>query len=119
MRTADGWVHAVGNEDPSSGAMVMSRGIVGSRGDRPTLAGPLYKQVFDLGTGECLDDPAPRLAVHEVAVVGGLVRVRLTGAPACPAAGAPVGRADQADRTSRVAAPEHSRDRPRLPRSQT
>jgi nitrite reductase (NADH) small subunit len=76
VRTADGWVHAVGNRDPRSGAMVMARGIVGSRGDRPTLAGPLYKQVFDLGTGTCLDDPSQRLPVHEVAVVGGLVRVR-------------------------------------------
>lgn len=87
VRTADGWVHAVGNQDPRSGAMVMSRGIVGSRGDRPTLTGPLYKQVFDLTTGECLDDPAQRLAVHEVAVVGGLVRVRLTVAAAAPVAG--------------------------------
>ncbi|MCW2777951.1 MAG: nirD [Frankiales bacterium] len=77
VRTPDGWLHAVGNRDPRSGAMVMSRGIVGSRGDRPTLAGPLYKQVFDLETGECLDDPSQRLPVHEVAVVGGLVRVRL------------------------------------------
>lgn len=75
VRTADGWVHAVGNQDPRSGAMVMSRGLVGSRGDRPTLAGPLYKQVFDLQTGECLDDPAQRLSVYAVAVVGGLVRV--------------------------------------------
>ncbi len=75
VRTAEGWVHAVGNQDPRSGAMVMSRGIVGSRRDRPTLAGPLYKQVFDLQTGECLDDPGQRLPVYAVSVVGGLVRV--------------------------------------------
>ena len=87
VRTAGGWVHAVGNEDPRSGAMVMSRGIVGSRGDRPTLAGPLFKQVFDLRTGEAFDDPAQRLAVHEVAVVGGLVRVRLAGSTTGPTAG--------------------------------
>lgn len=77
VRTAQGWVHAVGHQDPRSGAMVMARGIVGSRGERPTLASPLYKQVFDLETGVCLDDPAQRLPVHEVAVVGGLVSVRL------------------------------------------
>ena len=75
VRTADGWVHAVGNQDPRSGAMVMARGIVGSRGDRPTLAGPLYKQVFDLRTGECLDDPEQRLPVYAVAVLAGLVRI--------------------------------------------
>lgn len=76
VRAADGWVHAVSNQDPRSGAMVMSRGLVGSRGQRPTLAGPLCKQVFDLRTGECLDDPEQRLTVYAVAVVGGLVRVR-------------------------------------------
>jgi nitrite reductase (NADH) small subunit len=52
---ADGSVHAVSNLDPYSGAHVMSRGIVGTRGDVPTLASPMHKQVFDLRTGECLD----------------------------------------------------------------
>ncbi|UYO98613.1 nitrite reductase small subunit NirD [Microbacterium sp. M28] len=52
---ADGSVHAVANLDPYSGANVMSRGIVGTRGDAPTVASPMHKQVFDLRTGECLD----------------------------------------------------------------
>jgi NAD(P)H-dependent nitrite reductase small subunit len=51
----DGSVHAVSNLDPYSGANVISRGIVGTRGDAPTVASPLHKQVFDLRTGECLD----------------------------------------------------------------
>lgn len=51
----DGTVHAVDNLDPYSGAQVMSRGIVGSRGDAPTVASPLHKQVFDLRTGICLE----------------------------------------------------------------
>ena len=55
FRTHDDRVHAVQQLDPYSGANVMSRGIVGSRGDRPTVASPMYKQVFDLRTGECLD----------------------------------------------------------------
>ena len=38
VRLADGRVHAVGDRDPRSGATVMSRSIVGSRHDRPTLA---------------------------------------------------------------------------------
>ena len=43
---------------PFSDANVMSRGIVGSPG-RPadTVASPMYKQVFDLATGACLDAP--------------------------------------------------------------
>nr|WP_157373003.1 nitrite reductase small subunit NirD [Agromyces sp. Root81] len=51
----DGRVHAVSNFDPYSRANVISRGIVGSRADRPTVASPMYKQVFDLRTGACLD----------------------------------------------------------------
>lgn len=50
-----GRVHAVSNLDPFSGAHVISRGIVGTRGDVPTVASPMYKQVFDLRTGACLD----------------------------------------------------------------
>jgi nitrite reductase (NADH) small subunit len=76
FRTAEG-LHAVSNLDPFSGAMVLSRGIVGSRGDRPTVASPVYKQVFDLETGQCLDDPAVRLPVHHVRVRDGLVEVAL------------------------------------------
>jgi nitrite reductase (NADH) small subunit len=55
FRLVDGTVHAVQQRDPYSGAHVISRGIVGSRGDAPTVASPMYKQVFDLRTGRCLD----------------------------------------------------------------
>ncbi|WP_447946842.1 nitrite reductase small subunit NirD [Microbacterium lacticum] len=51
----DGRVHAVSNLDPYSGAHVISRGIVGTRDGIPTVASPMYKQVFDLRTGVCLD----------------------------------------------------------------
>lgn len=53
--THDGRVYAVSNRDPYSGAYVIARGIVGTRGDAPTVASPMYKQVFDLRTGACLD----------------------------------------------------------------
>lgn len=75
FRTEGDELYAVSNLDPFSGAMVMSRGIVGSRGDRPTVASPVYKQVFDLATGVCLDDPAVRLRVHHVRVTDGIVEV--------------------------------------------
>ncbi|MBP0450890.1 MULTISPECIES: nitrite reductase small subunit NirD [unclassified Kitasatospora] len=60
FRDRSGGLHAVDNLDPFSGAHVLSRGLLGSRGDRPTLASPMYKQVFDLTDGRCLDeDTAP------------------------------------------------------------
>jgi nitrite reductase (NADH) small subunit len=77
FRTHDGSVYAIGNHDPFSGANVMSRGIVGSRGDVPTVASPMFKQVFDLRTGACLDDPSVSLPVYPVEVVDGQVTVNL------------------------------------------
>ena len=75
FRTHEGQVFAVGNQDPFSGANVMSRGIVGSRGDVPTVASPMFKQVFDLRTGECLDDPSVSLPVYQVEIVDEMVRL--------------------------------------------
>ena len=75
FRTHDGSVHAIGNVDPFSGASVLSRGIVGSRGDAPVVSSPMYKQAFDLRTGACLDDVSVRVASYDVTVVDGVVHV--------------------------------------------
>jgi nitrite reductase (NADH) small subunit len=75
FRTHDGSLHAVGNQDPFTGAFVMSRGIVGTRGAAATVASPLHKQVFDLSTGACLDDETVALAVFPVRTTDGLVEV--------------------------------------------
>jgi nitrite reductase (NADH) small subunit len=77
FRTYDGAVFALDNQDPFSGANVLSRGIVGNRGDVPTVASPMFKQVFDLRTGACLDDPAVAVAAYPVTVVDGQVLVSL------------------------------------------
>jgi nitrite reductase (NADH) small subunit len=76
FRTHDGAVYALDNRDPYSGAYVLSRGIVGSRGDVPTVASPMYKQVFDLRTGACLDDDTMCVATYDVRVVDDQVEVR-------------------------------------------
>ena len=68
-------VFAVANRDPFSGANVLSRGIVGSKGDVLKVASPIYKQSFDLRTGECLDDPAVSVRSFPVRVVDGRVLV--------------------------------------------
>lgn len=46
---------AIDNYDPFSQANVMARGLVGSVGDRPVVASPIYKERFDLRDGSCLD----------------------------------------------------------------
>ncbi len=75
FRLHDGSLRAVGHRDPFSGAHVIARGIVGSRGPVPTVASPMYKQVFDLDTGRCLDDPEVALGVFGVEVRDGVVHV--------------------------------------------
>ena len=68
-------VVAVGNVDPFSGAGVLARGIVGSRGDVVTVASPVYKQRFDLRTGRCLDDDTVAVPVFGVRVVDGWIEL--------------------------------------------
>ena len=55
FRVGEREVLAVQQLDPFSGAHVISRGIVGSRAGAVTVASPMYKQLFDLSTGRCLD----------------------------------------------------------------
>lgn len=73
----DGRVFAVDNRDPVAEANVMSRGIVGSRGDRTTIASPLHKEIYDLATGERLGAEGPSLASYRVRVRDGLIEVAL------------------------------------------
>ena len=75
FRSFDGSVFALSNVDPFSGASVLSRGIVGSRGDVPVVSSPMYKQAFDLRTGACLDDAAVQVTSYDVTVVDGVVHV--------------------------------------------
>lgn len=75
FRDFDGRLYAIGNQDPYTGAFVLSRGIVGSRGTVVTVASPLHKQVFDLSTGACLDDNTIAVPVYPVRNRAGLVEV--------------------------------------------
>jgi len=83
FRLADGSLAAVSNFDPFSCAYVLARGIVGTRGGTPTLASPMYKQVFDLWSGRCLDHEDVCLQVYPARVEAGrvLVGLPMLGAP--------------------------------------
>ncbi|MFJ7209011.1 nitrite reductase large subunit NirB [Streptomyces sp. NPDC098789] len=61
-----GTVYAVGDRDPFSGADVIANGIMGTRDGVPVVTSPMHKQVFDLRTGICLDDPDVALPVLPV-----------------------------------------------------
>lgn len=75
FRLHDDTVRALSNRDPFSGAMVLSRGIVGDRRGRAVVVAPVYKQAFDLESGRCLDDLTVAVPTYETAVVDGVVHV--------------------------------------------
>ncbi len=77
FRVGDTSFHAIDNIDPRSGASVLARGLVGNLGERVVVASPLYKNHFDLATGECLEAPEQSVRAHAVQVQDGRVLVAL------------------------------------------
>ncbi|PSW18320.1 nitrite reductase (NAD(P)H) small subunit [Photobacterium sanctipauli] len=70
-------LYAVGNYDPIGGANVISRGMIGSLGEEVVVASPLYKQHFNLTTGQCLEDPEMALSTYPVRCIDGDVQLSM------------------------------------------
>ena len=66
---------AVGNYDPIGKAYVLSRGLIGSQRERICVASPLYKQHFDLRTGECLEEEGVSIPTYELRLEDGWISV--------------------------------------------
>lgn len=75
FRTKNNKLFALDNYDPFSQANVLSRGLIGGTTvtndagiDEAVLyvASPIYKQRFNLATGQCLDDTSVTLATYHV-----------------------------------------------------
>jgi nitrite reductase (NADH) small subunit len=86
FRTKDNQLFALDNYDPFSQANVLSRGLIGGTTvtndagiDEAVLyvASPIYKQRFNLATGQCLDDESVMLATYHVALDSNDVMVQL------------------------------------------
>ncbi|MFC8302260.1 nitrite reductase small subunit NirD [Specibacter sp. NPDC057265] len=77
FRVGASQVFAVSHADPATRSHVMARGLVGSRGDVPTIASPLHKEVYSLATGECFGHPELHLGTYPVRVVDGAIEVSL------------------------------------------
>jgi nitrite reductase (NADH) small subunit len=71
-------VFAISNYDPFSKAFVLSRGIVGDRNGIPKVASPIYKQNFNLVTGQCLDDETASIPTFPARVVEDRVQVAIS-----------------------------------------
>jgi nitrite reductase (NADH) small subunit len=68
-------VYAIDNYDPFSQAYVLARGLVGDRNGTPKVASPIYKQNFNLQTGQCFDDPSVKVNTYPARITNGLVQV--------------------------------------------
>ena len=68
-------VYAIGNYDPIGKASVLSRGLVGDIEGQPVVASPLYKQHFNLQTGECLQEEGVSVPAYAVTIDAGDVKV--------------------------------------------
>lgn len=75
FRVSDDKLYAIQNYCPFGQASILSRGIVGTVGERIVVASPLYKQQYDLATGECLEDPETTLTTYAVRVHDGSVQI--------------------------------------------
>ena len=75
---ADGQAFAIDQRDPFSGALVLSRGLIGDADGAPTVASPVYKQRFDLRTGQCLEDGSVEVRTWPVRLHDGRVEVAVS-----------------------------------------
>jgi nitrite reductase (NADH) small subunit len=63
-------VFAISNWDPIGKANVLSRGIVGDLKGKFVVASPLYKQHFDLTSGDCLEDESVSVKTYPISLDG-------------------------------------------------
>lgn len=75
FRVSDDRVYALSNYDPFSKANVLSRGIVGDIKDELVVASPVYKQHFNLASGQCIEDESVKISSFAARVVNGIVEV--------------------------------------------
>lgn len=69
-------LYAISNYDPIGKANILSRGLIGSIEEQPYVASPLYKQHFNLRTGECLEQPHHQIEIYPVREQNGQIQVQ-------------------------------------------
>lgn len=74
----DKGLYGVSNYDPFGEANVLSRGLIGSMGEKIFVASPLYKQHFCLKTGQCLEDESVKIKTYPVRIENNQVQVMQT-----------------------------------------
>lgn len=68
-------VFAISNYDPFGQVHVLSRGLIGDLDGIPMVSSPLYKQHFNLLTGQCLDDESVIIDTYTVRLENSRVEI--------------------------------------------
>ena len=68
-------IYAIDNWDPIGKANVLSRGIVGDINGQLVVSSPLYKQHFDLITGQCIEHSDVKVPAYVVELVDDCVLI--------------------------------------------
>ncbi len=68
-------IYAIDNYDPFSNVNILSRGICGDVNGQPVVASPIYKQHFNLSTGQCLEDESIKLTTYQVRIINNDVQL--------------------------------------------
>lgn len=68
-------LYAISAIDPFTKMAVLSRGIVGDLRGQVVVASPIYKQHFNLKTGQCLEDEDVTVKVYSVRNNGGMIEL--------------------------------------------
>lgn len=68
-------VFALSNIDPVTQASVLSRGLLGSTGDTLFVASPIYKERYNLETGECIDNDDLSVQSYPTKIVDAFVYI--------------------------------------------
>lgn len=75
VKSKDEQYFAIENYCPFAEANVLSRGLVGSIGDKIVVASPIYKEHFCLETGVCLENDTVSVKTFSVRVEGDKVQL--------------------------------------------
>ena len=72
-----GETYALQNYDPFSKANVLSRGLTGDLNGQLVVASPIYKQHFNLITGQCLEDDIVQLKTFPLRIVDNQIEISI------------------------------------------
>ena len=76
LPNAETEVYALSHLDPFSGAEVIGHGLICESKGRWSVASPIYKQHFDLETGQCLESDEVKLTCYPVRIKNNWVELK-------------------------------------------